>query len=172
MHSDIIYPSANFVGSIIGAVIAQLNLLSKLRNAKDITFDSWPYSTSTQFVQNLSVITVCIPYVRNVLVGIESGLLQTGAFHLHKLSATTTENTRSHPSATSKGTENKGTIGRLEDTDSFGILGRDASVVGPFHSNNTAVIGANTPPEEWDAESQSSRANIIEQTTEWMVERE
>ena len=36
-------------------------------------------------MQNLSVITVCIPYIRHVLAGLESGMLQTGAFRLHKL---------------------------------------------------------------------------------------
>ncbi|KAL2046980.1 hypothetical protein N7G274_000998 [Stereocaulon virgatum] len=158
--------------TIIGAVIAQLDLLNKLRGSKDITFDSWSYAISTQIVQNLSVITVCIPYVRNVLVGLESGLLQTGAFHLHKISGTTTDNSTSHTNATSKGTENHGPVGRHEDTESLGALGRDASNVGPFHSNNIATIGANPPTEEWDAESQSSRAKIIKQITEWTVDRQ
>lgn len=101
--ADINHIPTNPCNSIIGAVIAQLDLLNKLRDSKDITFDSWSYEISTQFVQNLSVITVCIPYVRNVLVELESGLLQRGAFHLH---GTATRNTTTHTNATSKGTEN------------------------------------------------------------------
>ena len=131
---------------------------------------------STQFVQNLSVITVCIPYVRNVLVGLESGMLQTGAFHLHKLSATNTENTGSHPSATPKRQQNKATPGQSEAPEtpqpSLAIKGGSRSDIGPFHANNTAVIEANTPTDEWESESQSSRAKIIKQTTEWRIDRQ
>ena len=130
---------------------------------------------STQFVQNLSVVTVCIPYVRNVLVGLESGMLQTGAFHLRKVSATTTENTGSHPSAASKRPQNKGTSKQSEDTDnqpSLAIMGGHRSDIGPFHANNTAVVEANTPTEEWEGESQSSRAKIIKQTREWRIDRQ
>lgn len=127
-------------------------------------------------MQNLSVVTVCIPYVRNVIVGLESGMLQTGAFHLHKLSATTTENTGSHPSATSKRQQNKATSDQSEDTEnpqpSLAIMGGHRSDIGPFHANNTAIVEANTPTDEWESESQSSRAKIIKQTTEWRIDRQ
>ena len=167
---------ADIFRSVIGAVIAQLRLLHEIRGSRDITFDSWSYIISTQFVQNLSVVTVCIPYVRNVLVGLESGMLQTGAFHLHKLSATTTENTGCHPSATSKRHHKKATSEQSEDTEnpqlSRAIKGVHRSDIGPFHANNTAVVEANTPTDEWESESQSSRAKIIKQTTEWRIDRQ
>jgi hypothetical protein len=34
------------------------------------------------FVQGLSIITVCIPYIRNMLLSMESGMIQTGHFRL------------------------------------------------------------------------------------------
>ncbi len=108
-------------------------------------------------------------------MGLESGMLQTGAFHLHKLSATTTENTGSHPSAISKRQQNKATSEQGEDTEnpepSLAIQGH-RSDIGPFHATNTAVVEANTPTDEWESESQSSRAKIIKQTTEWRIDRQ
>ncbi|KAI2466143.1 hypothetical protein F4781DRAFT_366040 [Annulohypoxylon bovei var. microspora] len=48
----------------------------------DRTFHAWKYLLTTVFVQGLSVITICIPYIRNLLLGMESGILQTGHFRL------------------------------------------------------------------------------------------
>ena len=159
---------------VIGAVIAQLYLLNKIRKTTDITFDSWSYQICTQLVQNLSVITVCIPYIRNVLVGLESGMLRTGAFHLRKLSATTTTNTGSHPSGASKKkppTADSTRLNHIEDpTGSCDYIEDYPPDVGPFHANNTAVVEASTPMEGWDGESQSGQAKIIKQTTEWRVD--
>ena len=160
---------------VIGAAIAQLYLLNKIRKTTDITFDSWSYQICTQLVQNLSVITVCIPYIRNVLVGLKSGMLQTGAFHLRKLSATTT-NTGSHPSGASKKkspTAESTRLNHIEDpTGSCDYIEDYSPDVGPFHANNTAIIEASTPTHAWDVENQSSQAKIIKQTTEWRVDNE
>lgn len=55
--------------------------------AKTITFTGsnvygWQYNLTTQCRLNLSVFTVCIPYVKNLLLGIEFGFFQTRDFRL------------------------------------------------------------------------------------------
>ncbi|KAI0415021.1 hypothetical protein F5X98DRAFT_389374 [Xylaria grammica] len=52
------------------------------RQVGDLTFNSWKYLLATVFVQGLSIITVCIPYIRNLLLGMESGMIQTGHVRL------------------------------------------------------------------------------------------
>ncbi|TGJ88084.1 hypothetical protein E0Z10_g641 [Xylaria hypoxylon] len=48
----------------------------------DVTFYAWKYLLAIVFVQGLSIITVCIPYIRNLLLGMESGMIQTGHVRL------------------------------------------------------------------------------------------
>lgn len=72
---------------IIAATIIQLVKLRELSQSQDPSFDGWQYYLTTQFVQNLSVITACIPYIKNLLLGLESGFFQTGHFHLQKPTA-------------------------------------------------------------------------------------
>ncbi|KAI6081283.1 hypothetical protein F4821DRAFT_249690 [Hypoxylon rubiginosum] len=68
---------------VIGAFIAQIYEAQSLKSQLiDRTFDSWKFLLTMVFVQGLSIITVCIPYIRNFLLGIESGMIQTGHFRL------------------------------------------------------------------------------------------
>ena len=68
--------------SVVVATAVQVQQLQQLRTTLDFTFDSWKYFLSTQFVQNLSLITVCLPYIKSLLLGLESGFFQTGNFRL------------------------------------------------------------------------------------------
>ena len=154
--------------SVIGAILAQLVLINHRESAQDPTFNFWPYYISTQFVQNLSVITACIPYVKNALVGIESGMLQTGHFHLStfRKDAVQHEDPRSSMERTGKETKTG-----LETNDSTVTPGFDGDTI---HQNlsrvqNTATAESVTPNEQWDRESQSSRAHIITKTRGWEV---
>ena len=51
-------------------------------NLDDWTFHSWRWFLASVLVQGLSIITVCIPYIRNLLLSMESGMIQTGHFRL------------------------------------------------------------------------------------------
>ncbi|KAI0168941.1 hypothetical protein GGR52DRAFT_497692 [Hypoxylon sp. FL1284] len=67
----------------MGAFIAQIIEARALKSERvDRTFQSWKFLITMIFVQGLSIITVCIPYIRNLLVGMESGMIQTGHFRL------------------------------------------------------------------------------------------
>ncbi|KAF2803039.1 uncharacterized protein BDZ99DRAFT_454335 [Mytilinidion resinicola] len=69
--------------TVIGAFVAQLYEAQSLKtHILDWTFHAWKYLLTMVFVQGLSIITVCIPYIRNLLLGMESGMIQTGHFKL------------------------------------------------------------------------------------------
>ncbi|KUJ16113.1 uncharacterized protein LY89DRAFT_75073 [Mollisia scopiformis] len=69
--------------AVMGAFAAQFYEAQSLETQLlDKTFDTWRYHVTTVFVQGLSIITVCIPYIRNLLLGMESGMIQTGHFRL------------------------------------------------------------------------------------------
>ena len=62
--------------SVVWAVIAQLVFLRRISKSSDKTFDGWPYDLSTIIVQNLSIITGCVPFVKNFMLGLESGMIR------------------------------------------------------------------------------------------------
>ena len=67
---------------MIAAFIVQLVELRKIRRADDYTYGDWRYYLCAQFVQSLGVISQCIPYIRNLMLGLESGMIRTGHFRL------------------------------------------------------------------------------------------
>ncbi|KAI3335886.1 hypothetical protein F4824DRAFT_510456 [Ustulina deusta] len=68
---------------VIGTFAAQIYQARSLKlQFDDLTFHSWKYLLVIEFVQGLSIITVCIPYIRTLLLGMESGMIQTGHFTL------------------------------------------------------------------------------------------
>ncbi|KAJ8128325.1 hypothetical protein O1611_g5308 [Lasiodiplodia mahajangana] len=68
---------------VVGTFVVQLYQAQSLRmQLYDQTFHAWKYLLATVFVQGLSIITVCIPYIRSLLLGMESGMIQTGHFRL------------------------------------------------------------------------------------------
>ena len=51
--------------------------------ADDWTFHCWKWLLGAVLIQSLSIITVCIPYIRNLLLSMESGMIQTGHFRIN-----------------------------------------------------------------------------------------
>ena len=164
-------PQTNRSSRVIGAIIAQLVQLNRLRRSGDVTFDSWPYHLCTQVVQNLSVITVCIPYIKNFLLGLESGMIQTGDFRMRKTSNKSTPNNGSLPHSNSRRhgpvEVSTGHDDTLTGSTSYEPNEADHSALG---ANNTATIESSAANANWDGESQSSEAKIIQKTTEWRVD--
>lgn len=159
---------------VVGAIIAQLVLLAQQRDSKDVTFDSWTYYLSAQFVQSLSVITACVPYIKNVLVGVQSGMFQTGRFGMATLHKSPQRTQGQDSSVSRSGKENTITTSgihshRSPDRVSHDVVANGTRQTNPFSGENTATAEPVTPIEEWDVDSQSSRANIIRETREWHV---
>ena len=156
---------------VVGAILAQLIELNRLRSSRDITYDSWPYSLCTQFVQNLSVITVCIPYIKNALIGLESGMLQTGDFHLRRPSAISTLKNKSNPSSGSK--DQRTVVASYNDSQSAQRHSLELNTItehNPFPANCKVVTKSSRENNAWDEESQSSQTGIIKKTTEWRID--
>lgn len=157
----------------MGAVIAQLVLLDQLRDTTDVTFDIWSYQLTTQLVMSLSVVMVCIPYMRSVIMGLESGMFQTGAFHLGNLR---TSKSTDHNSPSGTGSKSTGTTplvvpsgGRIHGECQI-FAGTDTRDGEAPLGQTTSVAEATIPRENWDMESQSSQAKIIKTTREWAVD--
>ena len=161
----------------MGSIIAQLTLLNRKRDTNDTTLDTWPYQLSAQFVQNLSVITACVPYIKNVLLGVESGMFQTGRFRLATLRKTSLRNQEYDESGAGSGKETvaeSSALGsrQLPEGISHDDVANGTPQKNPFSAENTATAESVTPTEEWDGGSQSSRAKIIRETREWYVDYE
>ena len=62
---------------VIAAAIAQIAYLNRSSTALDPTFESWPAVLCAQIVQNLGIITACIPYLKPFLESLESGLIRS-----------------------------------------------------------------------------------------------
>ncbi|KAL8670873.1 MAG: hypothetical protein Q9168_004604 [Polycauliona sp. 1 TL-2023] len=164
------FGSINILTDVIGSTIAQLVFLNRLRNRDNITLDIWPYHLATQFVVCLSIVTVCIPYVRNALLGFESGMFQTGHFRLGKLGQARHD---SPPSGSSNATNTDApdASGQAQIRDGAQVFdGRTPGALNVHLQGNHAVAEATTPDDDWDASSQISQANIIKTTREWIVD--
>lgn len=162
---------------VIGSIIAQLTILNKKRDTNDATLDTWSYQLSAQFVQNLSVITACVPYIKNVLVGVESGMFQTGRFRLATFRKNSQRNQEYDLSGARSGKETVAESSavpsrQMPEEISHHNVANETPQKNPFSAENTATAESVTPTEEWDGGSQSSRAKIIRETREWYVDYE
>jgi len=156
-------------------VLVQLILLDRLGKTTDITLSIWPYQLVEQFVLSLSVITVCIPYIRNALMGIESGMFQTGDFHLRRRGGAKISEPGqrlSHDSKHNLARESGGFHSNRMDGDRQVYTGDDPEDDHASRGRNTTRAEATTPVEHWDDESQSSQPQVIRTTREWIVDRD
>lgn len=72
--------SADFfltLGRVIIAAICQLVYSRHIYNSTNPTSDIWKAALCGQVVQNLSVVTSCVPYLKPFYLGLESGLMQS-----------------------------------------------------------------------------------------------
>ena len=128
-------------------------------------------------MQNLSVITACVPYIKNVLLGVESGMFQTGRFRLATLRKNSQRTQEYGLSGARSGKETVAEPSALCSRPMLEGISHDNVANGapqknPFSAENTATAESVTPIEEWDGGSQSSRAKIIRETREWYVDYE
>ena len=128
-------------------------------------------------MQNLSVISACVPYIKNVLLGVESGMFQTGRFRLATLRKNSHRTQEYDLSGERSGKETAAEPSALcGQQSSAGIshdnVAKETPQQNPFSAENIATAESVTPIEEWEGGSQSSRANIIRETREWYVDYE
>ena len=154
------------------AAILQLVYAQKTYMSKDLTSKIWKEALCGQVVQNLSVITCCVPYLKPFYLGLESGLIRTDDLRRH-----------GHVGAYGYGTHKseQGTAKNHPFTpigvkDRYNISKEEGSFkVAPIKLQNLTTVTGDMKPADWDARSQetvNSNAHIIKQTTEWTVDRE
>ena len=55
----------------------QLVYLRRASGSEDFTYRVWPAVLCNQLVQDLSIITACVPYIKPFLESLESGMIRT-----------------------------------------------------------------------------------------------
>ena len=70
------YNKLTMMRRVIIAIICQLVYSRGVYTSSDLTYDVWKTTLCAQFVQNLSVVTSSIPYLKPFYMGIESGLIR------------------------------------------------------------------------------------------------
>lgn len=170
---------------VIGPIIAQVIQLNGLRSTTDITFDSWPYYISNQLVLNLSLLTVCVPSIKNFLIGLESGMIQTGDFRLRKSGTTTAASNSTNPTSSSNNNHPNlrlHTLANVNNEDASPVVVADGEPPHDRRSINGDTVGSRLPSDastvasvesssenpNW-GDSPSSESKIV-RTTEWRVE--
>ena len=61
---------------MIAAITCELVFRNRIAGSEDRTFAAWPVVVCSQFVQALSIITACIPYLKPFFVSLESGMIR------------------------------------------------------------------------------------------------
>ena len=68
---------AKIEDSVIAAIMCELVFRNRIAGSEDRTFAAWPAVVCSQFVQALSIITACIPYLKPFFASLESGMIRT-----------------------------------------------------------------------------------------------
>lgn len=156
---------------VVVATVAQLFYFDHTSDSQDPTLDFWSTAVCTQVVQNLSIITACVPYLKPFFESLESGMIRSDdlrrrgmkfpyAFGSGKSAGSTTQGQSLTPSRLAKPPE---TAHELRDIPSTGNLGFGN------HANATTITATR---DDWDDGSETSQSKIIRQTTTWTVNAE
>lgn len=137
--------------SVIISIIFQL-VYARQTARGDFTYDSWAVAISTQVAQTVSIVTACSPQFKPFLDSLQSSGMGLGM---------TSSNNHGSKHKTYGMTTFK-TFRRTADTRSE----THELVSVPHEGTNHAMV--TSAPDE-DAESQSSRTNIIMETRTWTV---
>lgn len=62
---------------LIASAIAQLVFLHRKAATTDLTYRLWPVVLCNQLVQNIGIVTSCVPYIKPFFESLESGMIRT-----------------------------------------------------------------------------------------------
>lgn len=154
----------------------QLGFSGQAYGSADPTLDLWRSALCTQFVQNFSVVTACIPYLKPFYLGLESGMIRIDDLRRHGLigaygygdDGSAKSSTRRDPQNTVEPA--KSTTSHESRTFDFRTTGANTRL----NSNNLSAVEASSGVKvtDWDQESQTSQSRIIKQTRTWAVDFE
>lgn len=147
---------------MIAATIVRLVYLYQRSNPRDSTLTNWTIVLCAQAIQNLSIITACVPYLKPFLESLESGMIrsdnvrrhgdtttsESGGDDSHKLSSLFPKKKKSEPTLTDG-------VSTLRSTTSDVVI----------------TSGGQGEAQDWDMGSQRSSSRIIKTTRTWVVNR-
>ncbi|CAD6571497.1 MAG: hypothetical protein ASARMPREDX12_008311 [Alectoria sarmentosa] len=151
---------------VIGAIVAQLVFQNRGSGSEDRTFTAWSAAVCALFVQSLSIVTACVPYLKPLLVALQSGMIRpddirrregsfSGAYDVTALGQTATTGPPSRSRTTKEQEE-----WRLED---FHQNASDRSQSVPSPIDMTLGHPGLSDRLDWDGESKASRSKMIRQ---------
>lgn len=152
---------------VVAAIVIELIFRDRAGQALDQTFASWPVVVCTLFVQCLSIIFACVPYLRPFFGALESGMIRM-------------DDTRRREGRTTRGggfsyKKSKESLGNVPGREYNSSKPKTGSSLAP-ERNWTQVSGGVRLVERslWDtdADSQRSNAGLIRATTTFGVLRE
>ncbi|KAF6241499.1 hypothetical protein HO173_000209 [Letharia columbiana] len=161
---------------VIVATGLQLGFSGRAHGSTDLTLDLWPPALCTQFVQNLSIMTACVPYLKPFYLGLESGMIRTDDLRRHGLIGTYGYGDDESAKVSSRrGPPN--TVGSAKSTTSHELRSLDVETAArsaQLNPNNLVAVEASSGVKaaDWDQESQTSQSRIIKQTRTWGVDFE
>lgn len=151
---------------VAAAIIPELIFIERAGQSEDRTFASWPAVVCALFVQCLSIVFACVPFLKPFFGALESGMIRMddtrrregrttrGGYYFNKKAA--------KQSSSSRGSSGKQSIGsRLYPLKNWTHVG------GGSHS-----ASVERGPEDIDRHSQRSDSRIIRATTTFEVRSE
>ena len=143
---------------VVPAIVCQIYYSDKAMKSTDPTFDMWQPAVAILVVQALSILTLCIPFIRPFLESLESGLLRAdGVMETMKGGGTTRAG---YGRESSNRNASNGSASRHDTRHEL------ADFSEPKVSLTTASVNAGT---SWDGQSHHSQAGLIRQTKTWDV---
>ena len=143
--------------------MAELVFRKKGANPSDRTFAPWVRVICSQFVQTLSIITACVPYLKPFFSSLETGMIR--ADDSRRLES------RSIPLSNERSTrEKKGVLSTLSGSSASRpapSTGRSVALHEDY-ATRTQVSGGRGHKRTDDAESQTSQSKILKQTEIWI----
>ena len=161
--------------SVSIAIVVQLVLLNRVPpTEEDITYKSWQAVLANQIVQNLSIITACLPNLKPFFDSLETGFIHNGDFrrrgHVEDINQSLLPESWQVGHNISLASSRIRGVFRNQPTRRERLSPGDQqsfSRLAPGRA--TAVAKGRTSS---DVESQASHANCVKQTKTWTVESE
>lgn len=163
----------------MAAIVVQLVYANRALGRQDLTHSTWQLVLSTQFVQNLSVVTACVPSLKPFFDSLETGFMRNDDLrrqHSEGMYNPNNERSRfpnslrykvSKASSWVHGTLFSNKAHELEENPHHHIS--KEPYFGTGTTNMATAVGGKR---DSDAESYTSRSQFVRMTKTWTVESE
>ncbi|KAE8372234.1 hypothetical protein BDV26DRAFT_105075 [Aspergillus bertholletiae] len=138
---------------VIAASACQAFYANQAVKAPDPTFDTSLFAICTQVTQGLSLITCCSPQFKPFIDNLRSLGFYVDGVSRHGAS----------------GVKHEESMTRSQKPPSPSCPPHELGIIDPCMGSYQATVTASSSKREWDAESQSSQAHIIQEAYSWAV---